>query len=154
MSVWTERDLVVLRYLHEKPPLHGILVTNWIRTDPHPDLPELSQQDVHVAVETLAGEGLVHYANDEWASGGGVHWMGFQVTGAGLQALGEWPVFEALGSPEELGRILDALAEMAVSDEEEDSMRRAASVVRSKGSDLLQSLVAGAFSALVRSQLG
>jgi hypothetical protein len=154
VSVWTDRDLVVLEYLHHHPRHEGIVSTNCARKQPHPDLPSLSQQDVHVAIETLADEGLVSYRTASWSSGGGVHWIDLQVTGSGLQALGEWPVFEALNSPEELGGLLDALAEMAATDEEESNLHQAASVARSKGKDALQALVAGAFSAITRSHLG
>jgi hypothetical protein len=135
VTTWADRDLPVLYWLQEKPPEHGLLTTNWRRDTSHPDLPGLTEQDVHVSVETLADEGLVSYATQEAEGGGDVLWMQFQVTGSGLQALGEWPVFDVLGTPKELGRLLDALAEMAASDEEEGNLRAAASTARSKGAD-------------------
>lgn len=152
MSVWSERDLPVLYWLQENPPEHGLLSTNWMQDNPHPALPELSERDVHVSVETLADEGLVTYTDREYESGGGIHWMQFQVSGAGLQALGEWPIFDMLQTPEALGRLLDALADMASSDEEESNLRTAASTARSKGADALRSLASGALSAVIRSQ--
>jgi hypothetical protein len=154
VSTWAERDLPVLYWLHEKPPQRGVLTTNWRRDTPHPDMPDLTERDVHVSVETLADERLVDYAQQEAAGGGDVMWMQFQVTGAGLQALGEWPVFDVLGTPEALGRLLDALADMATSDEEESNLRAAASVARSKGEEALRSIASGALSAVVRSQIG
>jgi len=154
VTVWADRDLLVLEHLQQHPPANGVFSTNWMRKEPHPELPSLSQQDVHVAVETLAHEGLVHYGNTSWSSDGRVLWMDLQLTGSGLQALGEWPVFEALNSPEELGLLLDALAEMAASDEEETNLHQAASVARSRGKEALQSLAAGAISAIARSHLG
>jgi hypothetical protein len=154
VTTWADRDLPVLYWLQEKPPEHGLLTTNWRRDTPHPDLPGLTEQDVHVSVETLADEGLVSYAKQEAEGGGDVLWMQFQVTGSGLQALGEWPVFGVLGTPEELGRLLDALAEMAASDEEEGNLRAAASTARSKGADALRTVASGALSAVVRSQIG
>lgn len=154
MSVWTERDFVVLRYLHDHPPRDGYFSTNWTSKKPHPDLPQLTEQDVHVAIETLDDEGLIQYRNDHWNASGGVHWIDLQVSGAGLQALGQWPVFDALGSPEELGQLLDALADIAATDEEENNLRKAAATARSKGREALQSLAAGAIGAVVRGQIG
>jgi hypothetical protein len=154
VTTWSDRDLPVLYWLHEGPLRDGMLQTNWLNDTPHPDLPDLTEREVHVSVETLAQEGLVSYSDQMWASGGGVHWMQFQVSGAGLQALGEWPVFDMLGTPEALGRLLDALAEMATSDEEESNLRAAARSARSKGAEALRSLASGALSAVVRSQTG
>jgi hypothetical protein len=154
MSVWSDRDLRVLRYLHEHPPRHEMLTTNWQSKAPHDELPGLTEQDVHVAVETLVDEGLVHYRDDSWNSAGGVHWMGIQVTGAGLQALGQWPVFDMLTSPEELGLLLDGLAQVAATDEEESNLHEAARSARGKSAEALRSVAAGALGALVRSQLG
>jgi hypothetical protein len=153
MSTWSQRDLPVLYWLQENPPPRGLLTTNRIQDSPHAALPELSERDVHVSVETLADEGLVAYADREYEGGGGVYWTHFQVSGAGLQALGEWPVFDMLETPEALGRLLDALADMAASDEEESNLRAAASTARSKGAEALRSIAAGALRELLRSQI-
>jgi hypothetical protein len=152
MTVWADRDAVVLRWLHESPPYAEMLDIR-LSGEPHPDLPRLSQLDVHLALATLADEELIHFSRTSWASGPSVLWTGLQVSGAGLQALGEWPIFDALSSPADLGRLLDALADEAPNDEEENNLRRAAEAARSKSSELLQSLAAGAFGALARSQL-
>ncbi len=82
-----------------------------------------------------------------------MHWIGIQVTGTGLQALGQWPVFDVLTSPEELGLLLDGLAEMAVGGGR-GNLREAARTARAKSAEALRSLAAGALGALVRSQLG
>jgi hypothetical protein len=153
MSVWTDRDAVVLRWLHESPPYAEVLHTALSR-EPHPDVVGLSQQDVHLAVETLIDEGLVHYSSRTLTSGPGATWEGLHVSGAGLQALGEWPTFDALSSPPQLGQLLDALADMAPSDEEESNLRQAARTARTKSGELLQALAAGAFGALARGHLG
>jgi hypothetical protein len=153
MSVWTDRDFVVLRWLHQHPPYAEILRTNWMSRERHLDLPELTEQDVHLAVETLHDDGLVDYRDQTWDSAGGVHWTAFQVSGAGLQALGEWPVFDVLTSPAELGQLLEALAELAANGEEETNLRTAARSARAKTTEALQSLAAGALGAVVRSQL-
>lgn len=68
MSVWTDRDAVVLRWLHESPPYAEMPHTT-LSSEQHPDVPGLSQLDVHLAVETLADEGLLHYSNDLWRQG-------------------------------------------------------------------------------------
>lgn len=57
MSAWSQRDLRVLRWLHESPPEHGMLSTNWMSEGDHPALPGLRECDVHVSVETLADAG-------------------------------------------------------------------------------------------------
>jgi hypothetical protein len=132
MSVWSARDLVVLRHLHERPPRDEVLSTNWQSKEPHAELAPLREVDVHVAVETLADEGLVSYSETSRDAAGGVLWTGFQVSGAGLQALGEWHVFATLTSPSELGDLLEALADVAPSDEEEGNLRKASSTVRLK----------------------
>ena len=153
MSIWTDRDVIVLRWLHERPPPAEILRTT-LRPEPHPDLPSLSQQKVHLAIETLIDEGLLDYNQERWSSGPSVTWTGLHVSGAGLQALGEWPAFDALSSPAELGQLLDALAGMAESDEEESNLRRAATTARSKSGEVIQALATGALGALARGQLG
>ena len=56
---------------------------------------------------------LVSYTDESGRSGGGAHWTDFQVTGAGIQAPGEWPVFDMLRTPEALGRVLGALGDSA-----------------------------------------
>ena len=138
MTTWTTRDYQVLKWLQESPPQHGVLFTNWQSKDGHPALPGLTQQDVHMSAEILEDAGLVSSTNQTWESGGGVHWMQFPVTGAGLQALGEWPVFDMLENPEALGQLLDSLAEMSESDQEEENLLSAATRVRSIGRDALK----------------
>jgi hypothetical protein len=153
MSTWSQRDLPVLYWLQENPPPQGLLSTNRLQDNPHSALPELSERDVHVSVETLADEGLVTYADKQYEGGGGVYWAQFQVSGGGLQALGEWPVFDMLGTPQALGRLLDALADMAASDEEESSLRTAATAARSKGAEALRSAASGALRGVLRFQI-
>jgi hypothetical protein len=153
MSVWTDRDAIVLRWLHESPPSNEILRTT-LGHEPHPDLPGLSQRDVHLAVETLIDDDLLHSNDVTWSSGPSFTWTRLHVSGAGLQALGEWPTFDALSSPAQLGQLLDALADMAPNDEEESNLRQAGKTVRAKSGEVLQALAAGAFGALARGHLG
>ena len=153
MSLWANRDLPVLRFLHDHPPYHGMLETNRLSEKPHSDLLQLTEQDVHLAVQTLHDAGYVDFVNRESESSGGVLWQDILVTGAGKQVLGEWPLFEALGSPAELAAILDRLAEMAATDEEESNLRKAASSARERGVDGLKTLTAGVLGAYVRLQI-
>jgi hypothetical protein len=119
MSLWTERDEPVLRWLSENPPHGNFLSTNWMHDGPDERLPQLTQAGFHRAVETLHDAGYVSSDGGMYESGGGVHFALFQVTGSGKQALGLWPRFDALGEPSELAAILDALAENAPTEEEE-----------------------------------
>jgi hypothetical protein len=151
MSVWTERDLPVLRFLNENPPSNDILWTNWRETSPHPDLSDLSEQDFHQAVETLADAGFVSFREGDWDSAGGVPHLDFQVTGAGKQVLGDWPLFEALGQPAALADVLEELSKTAPTDEEEANLQHAAADVRKFSAESLEQLAAGALAALARS---
>jgi hypothetical protein len=151
---WDERDARVLRWLKENPPEHEFLATNRVSENESDDLAGLTEVEIHVSVETLAEEGLVTFNNQTFESAGGVYWSQFQVSGLGMQALGEWPVFGSLGVPEELGDLLDALAEMAPNDEEESNLKAAADIARKTSSGALRALAAGALGALIRSQIG
>jgi hypothetical protein len=154
MSLWTDRDLPVLGFLHDHPPYEGVFETDRLSREPHSDLPQLTKQDVHLAVQTLHDASYLDFANRENESTGGVLWMDILVTGAGKQVLGEWPLFEALGSPAELAAILDRLAEIAATDEEESNLRKAASSARERGVDGLKTLATGVLGAYGRSLLG
>lgn len=138
MSAWSERDLRVLRWLHDSPPEQGMLSTNWMSDGDHPALPGLSE----------------NYSKQNPESSGGVYWAHFQVSGAGLQAIGEWPAFEMLETPEGLGHLLEAFAEMAPTDEEEGNLRSAATTVRSKAPEAVRGLATAVFSGLIRAHLG
>lgn len=81
-------------------------------------------------------------------------WVGLQVSGQGLQAVGQWPAFETLENPAELADLLEKLAGLAASDEEEENLRSAAKTVRSKAPDILRGFTSAALQAAVRSQLG
>lgn len=74
------------------------------------------------------------------------------VTGAGKQAVGLWPRFDALGSPGELAAILEALAEDAATEEERFNLRRAAAAVRRSAPALIKAGLVGALSAVAKSQ--
>ena len=78
----------------------------------------------------------------------------FQVTGAGMQALGLWPMFDELGSPAQLAALLDAIADDVATEEERTNLQRAASAVRRSGPDVVRAALTGGVSAIVRAHLG
>jgi hypothetical protein len=129
----------------------------WVETrseQPRPDYPALSDGDFYLAVLTLHDAGYVTWTRTEAEGGGNRHFQDFMVTGAGKQALGLWPRFDALGSPAELASVLEALAEDAATEEERSNLRRAADAVRRSAPDVIKAGVVGALGALARSQLG
>jgi hypothetical protein len=109
MSVWTDRDQPVLQHLISSPPEHNILWTRKWSDDPRPDLPQVTEREFHKSVLTLHDAGYVAWDRDEGERGGGWNFQGFLVTGAGKQALGLWPRFDVLASPEGLSAVLDTL---------------------------------------------
>lgn len=94
------------------------------------------------------------WSHEQGEGGGGWHFQDFHVTGVGMQALGRWPQFDALGSPSALAALLEALGQDAATEEERSNFVRAADAVRSTAPDLLRSLLVGALSAGARSLLG
>jgi hypothetical protein len=154
MTLWSERDEPVLRWLIENPPHGNILRTNWMHTAPHGMLPSLTDAQVHRAVETLRDAAYVDSDEGMWSTGGGVSWARFQVTGRGKQALGLWPRFDALGDPQELAAILDALAENAPTQEQASYLKRAAGAVRRAAPEVIRGLAVAGLSAGARGVLG
>jgi hypothetical protein len=158
MSVWETRDKPVLAGLLDllaNPLLwHGVLYVHAGREQPHPAFPSVSDAEFCLAVLTLRDAGLVTWTHTEPEGGGNSSLHDFMVTGAGKQALGLWPAFDALGSPAELAWILEALADDAGTDEERSNLRRAAAAVRRSAPELVKAGLVGALSAVARAQLG
>ncbi len=143
MSLWDERDEPVLRYLLDNPPFAGILWTNQFSDQPHEALPQLTEAQFDRAVETLTDAGYVTFDVLEGEGGDGRNRQGFLVTGAGKQAVGAWPHFDALGQPGELAAILERLAELAPTEEEATNFRKAAKVVRALAPTAVAALLKG-----------
>ena len=154
MSLWEGRDKPVLAHLLARPPEHGMLWVNMLSEEPRPDFPQVSDSDFHLAVLTLHDAGYVSWTLTEAEGGGNRHFQDFMVTGAGKQALGLWPRFDALGSPGELAAVLEALAEEAATEEEGSNLRKAAEAVRKSAPDLVKAGLAGALSAAAKLTLG
>jgi len=154
MSLWSERDEPVLRWLEANPPFGGFLSTNQFSQQPDQRLPDLTQAEFHRAVLTLHDAGYLSYEARTPQGGGGVSFSHFLVTGAGKQALGLWPRFDALGSPGELAAILEALAENAPTQEEASNLKRAAGAVRRAAPAVIRGLAEAGLSAVARHTLG
>jgi hypothetical protein len=114
----------------------------------------VSEREFHRSVLTLADASYVAHSNAEYAGGGDCAFEGFQVTGAGMQALGLWPMFDELGSPTQLATLLDALGRDAATEEERTNLQRAAAAVRRSAPDVVRAALTGGISAFVRAHFG
>jgi hypothetical protein len=153
-SVWEQRDLPVLQALassEDENLKHGFLSIS-THSDNTLGL-ALPASAIFESILTLADVGYVdgELSNE---SGGSVTFTRLVVTGRGQQALGEWPLFDELASPETLALLLERLAEEAPTREEEDNLKRAARYARTVGAATLRALAVGATSQLVRNAAG
>jgi hypothetical protein len=114
---------------------------------------DLDDAAIYESLLVLREAGYVDY-QVELESGPGAHFMQLAVSGGGMQALGEWPLFDAATSPETIALMLEHLAPEAPTDEETANMRRAAAYVRSMAPAAFRSLATGAISAVIRAHLG
>jgi hypothetical protein len=154
MTTWERRDLPVLRALATSTDSnlrHGILSVGPQRVEALEV--ELDGLEVHDSVLTLADVGYVQ-AGRQYESGAGATFTHLHVTGRGQQALGEWPLFDEIASPQTLALLLERLAEEAPSEEEAENMRRAAKYARTVGAGALRALMVGATSQLAKVALG
>jgi hypothetical protein len=155
VSLWEERDLLVLRALattEDDNLRHGFL--HMARGHGAEALQlDLSVDAIHDAILTLRDVGYVE-ANESYSSGGGVSFTGLRVTGRGQQALGEWPLFEQFVSPETVARFLEVMALEAESEEVESNLRRAAAYIRGLGVVTLKALAVNATAHAARQALG
>lgn len=154
MTVWERRDFPVLQALAtstDRNLQHGFLHLG--AGSPNPLGLELSVGDVHDAVLALADAGYVE-AQLQYETGPGAMFTHLRVTGRGQQALGQWPLFDRVASPETLALLLERLAEEAATDEEAESLRRAAGYARRLGATALRAALTAATSQLVRAAAG
>jgi hypothetical protein len=101
---------------------------------------------------TLRDAGFVTADRREEASAG-VVFTNVLVTGPGMQALGQWPLFEEITSPPTLAAFLDRLADQAADPEEAAALRGAASYVRSLSGELLRAAARAALTYALRAGL-
>jgi hypothetical protein len=150
VTVWNARDLPVLRALADSEDQHireGFLYLGGNTDQLGLNLASL---DVMDSVLTLRDAGYVAFRDSQETGGANLHLTGLAVTGRGLQALGEWPSFEAVATPDLLAALLEHLAPEAPTADETAATRAAADYVRSVAPGALRSIVTGAVSALLR----
>jgi hypothetical protein len=154
MTVWEQRDFPVLRALatsDDENLRHGFLSLD--QAEGNTLGLGLSAGEFHDAMLALND---VDYIEGEVQYSGGPSAMftHLRVTGRGQQALGEWPLFDEIASPETLALLLERLAEEAPTDEEADNMRRAARYARSLGAGTLRAVIVGVVVQLAKAGMG
>jgi hypothetical protein len=155
VSVWTDRDLLVLQALTEAPDTdvrEGYLSIGHGRGREALGI-DLDDAAIHDALLTLRDAGYVSFEL-QLETGPGAHFTYLAITGAGMQALGQWPLFDAATSPLTIALMLEHLAPEAPTEEESTNLRRAAEYVRGVAPATFRSLAAGAMSAIIRAHLG
>jgi hypothetical protein len=153
MTVWERRDFPVLRALattSDENVRQGFL---HLSAEERPLELDLTTEEVYDAVLTLRDADFVE-GDLQHEGGRSALITHFQVTGRGQQALGQWPLFDQLASPETLALLLERLAEEAPSDEEAGNLRRAASYARGLAASTLRAAAIAAFAHLARDHLG
>ena len=155
MSVWERRDLPVLRALSgdDEHRRQGFLHMNYEFGEAPLGL-DLSGGDVHDALLALHDADYVEIRTLQYESGRSAMFTGVRVTGRGQQALGEWPLFDEVASPQTLALLLERLAEEAPTNEEADNLRHAAAYARGLAAMSLRATAVGALSHLARVALG
>jgi len=154
MSLWTARDEPVLRHLAEHPRQDDVVWTQSRSDEPRPELPAVTEREFHRSMQVLGDAGYVAHDDGQYDGGGGCVFTHFQVTGAGMQALGLWPMFDELGSPAQLATLLDALGHDAATEEERTNLQRAASAVRRSAPEVVRAALTGGIIAIGRAHFG
>jgi hypothetical protein len=153
MTLWESRDLPVLRALATTDDDHvraGFLFLREQQTDVLRI--GLTGAEVYEATLALADADYITCLLDNEAPGRAA-FTRLRVTGRGQQALGEWPLFDHIASPETLALLLERLAETAT-DEEATNLRRAASYARRIGGASLRAAATGVLAQLARVAVG
>jgi len=156
MTVWERRDFPVLKALatsEDENVKSGFLSVHAGMQSEYLGL-DFDGAEIHDAILALLDVGYVEVTDVRPETGPGMMFLGLRVTGRGQQALGEWPLFDEIASPETLAALLERLAEEAPTDEEAENMRTAANYVRSVGGGALRALATGALAQAARIALG
>jgi hypothetical protein len=154
MTVWERRDLPVLRALADTDDeniLQGVL--NLSAENGNPLGLDLTFEEIYDAVLTLSDAGYVE-GEVQHEGGRSALLTQFQITGRGYQALGEWPLFDELASPQTLALLLDRLAEEAPTREEASNFRRAARYARGLTASTLRAALIAALAHVARAHVG
>jgi hypothetical protein len=155
MTIWERRDLPLLRTLaagEDEQIRAGYLHIGHSNVGERLGL-ELDDYAIHDGLACLGDAGYID-ASVQYSSGPGATFTGLRVTGAGQQALGQWPLFDEVASPETLALFLERQAKEAPTEEEAENMRRAARYIRTLGALALRSALTGALSQAARIALG
>jgi hypothetical protein len=155
VTMWERRDLPLLQMLARSEDEHlraGYLHIGDSNVGERLGL-ELDDFEVHDGLAALWDAGYVDF-NVQYSSGPGATFTSLRVTGRGQQALGEWPLFDRVASPETLALFLERQAREAPTDEEAENMRRAARYVRTLTGAALRAAAVGARSTAARIALG
>jgi hypothetical protein len=155
MTVWSDRDLPVLLALTQPPDpqvREGYLSIGHGRGSEALGV-DLDDAVIYDAMLTLGDAGYIDF-DVQLETGPGAHFTHLAVTGGGMQALGQWPLFDAATSPETIALMLEHLAPEAPTEEESTNLRRAADYIRGMAPATFRSLAASAISALIRAHLG
>jgi hypothetical protein len=152
---WTERAVPILKAL--ETPLDPQFAHSKILSLGHGGAHalglELSDEAVFDTILQLGDADYVSWDELDLSGGRSAHFLGLRLTGRGLQVLGQWPRFELLVSPLTFAALLDALADYAPEDDA-NSIRGAADIVRSVAATAFRSLIFGAGGQLARNAVG
>jgi hypothetical protein len=154
MTLWEQRDFPVLQALagsDDDDIRQGVLQLD--AAEKQPLGLDLTTEEIYDAVLVLADAGYIE-GNLQHESGNSILITRFQVTGQGQQALGEWPLFDQLASPQTLALLLERLAEEAPSEEEAGNLRRAARYARGLAAPTVRAALIGAATHLARHYAG
>jgi hypothetical protein len=138
VSLWETRDYAVLRVIADSDDndlLHGFLQLGGGQAGQRLGL-QLSDEEIYTSVLVLAdADYLTGELNPE--TGDNAFFTKLRVTGAGQQALGEWPLFGD-PSPATLAAFLEQLADEASTPEEAEHARRASRIVKALSRETLR----------------
>jgi hypothetical protein len=138
VSLWETRDYAVLRAIADSDDndlLHGFLQLGGGQAGERLGL-QLSDEEIYTSVLVLGdADYLTGEMNPE--TGDNAFFTKLHVTGAGQQALGEWPLFGD-PSPATLAAFLEQLADEAPTPEEAENARRASRIVKAFSGEALR----------------
>jgi hypothetical protein len=145
VTVWERRDLPLLRVLaaaEDENIRAGFLHIGHSQVGERLGL-DLDDYEIHDGLAALRDAGYVEF-DIQYSSGPGATFTNLRVTGRGQQALGEWPLFDEVSSPETLALFLERQAREAPTQEESENMRQAARYIRNLGAAALRAAATGA----------
>jgi hypothetical protein len=149
VTTWERRDLPVLRAVAEKGVVEAGMLS-LIRDGRTLGL-DLDDNETHLALLALRDAGYVDA--EVTYTGGGATFTRFLVTGRGLRALGDWPLFSPL-SPATLAALLERVADEAPTDDEATAVRSAARYVAGLAAETVRAALIAAGSRLLRQRIG